>query len=156
MRGGNLKATADGERQAFPEMEPAKHETRSQVDLSFAGVRAVLEIGVVDFEFGPELAVEVILKSVVPGIGAANFGFIAGGKRCAERALQIEVAEAFAVSDGGSDDGVGGAVGVLPGRQGGLEESSEDVIAVLLVGGEDAVLHKKTPVAEPVLNRWAV
>ena len=101
VRGGDLKAATDGERQTFPEVEPAKHETRRQVDLGFAVVGTVLEMGVVDFEFGPELAVEVILKRIVPGEGAADFGFTAGWKRGAECALKIEVAEAFAVGDGG-------------------------------------------------------
>ena len=72
VRGRELGATTGGDAERFQRWEAAEHETRRQVDLGFAGVRAVLVIiGVVDFELGPELAVKVILEGVVPGVGAS-------------------------------------------------------------------------------------
>jgi len=156
VRGGDLKAPANAETEALVEVEAAEDDAGGHEDLGFAVVRAIVVMRVVHFQFRPESAADVVLERVVPGIGVADFVLVAGGKSYAKGALNIETVESLTVSDGGSDDGVGGAILVLAGGKSGLEEGGEDVVAILFVGGEKSIFDQEAPVAETVFDRRIV
>lgn len=54
------------------------------------------------------------------------------------------------------DDGVGGTVLALAGRECHLQEGRQDVVSVLFVGGGETIFAQETPIAEAVLDFWIV
>ena len=77
---------------------------------------------VVHFHFRPEFSIKVILKGIVPRIGATNLGFVAGRQSHTQGALNVESSEALPISNGRRDDSVGRSILVLTRRQSRLEE----------------------------------
>ena len=156
VRGGDLESAADAQPESLPEVEPSKHDTWCHEHLRLAVVGTVVEMGVVHFEFRPESSSDVILQRVVPWVGIANLGLVARGETDAECALSAEAPETLAVGNRRRNDRIGCAILMLPGRHSGLEEGSQDVISVFLVGRQDAVLDEEPPVAKAILHSRVV
>src|SRR5579871_783588 len=99
------------------QVQPANDQARRNEILLHAVVRPILKKGGVQFHLGPQFLEAVILKCVVPKVGAPDQVGIGNWKTNSESSLRIEVAEAFSVSYRRCDDGMQGAVFILPGRQ---------------------------------------
>src|ERR1700691_634505 len=72
------------------------------------------------------------------------------GERDSDRGLEVKVTEAFTKGDSRGEDGVPVTIRVGAGRHAEAHECGENVVAVLLVGGEDSILHQERPVSEAV------
>ena len=134
-------------------MKIAKHNPRGDEDLGLAMVGAVLEVGVVRLHVRPKFLGNVVLERIVPDKSPANLSLVGGRKRSAEGSLNVEPSKALPVRDGRRKNRLQGPILVLACGQGGLEEGSQDVVAMLFICGGDPVFDEKTPVAEPVLQR---
>lgn len=142
---GGLKAEASGEAGTGfgflrVESELTSHYPRGKEGLNLAVVRAAVPGGGVDLEFGPEIFAEVILGGCIAGDGAASCGRIAGRKSAAEIGDDVEPAEAFASRKSRINAGVGCSVFVAAGGERSDNEGGQQVIPMLLIRREDAVL----------------
>src|SRR5438132_11157854 len=147
---------ADGDCQSLPQMDPSDDQARGHEDLSLPTARAVLEMRVVHFDFRPELSIQVVLKSVVPGIRAADRNLIARWQGHAKSTLDIERSEALPVSDRRRDDGVSRSVLVLPRWECRLEKRRQNVLSLFLIRRKNPVLHEEAPIAESIPHRAVV
>src|SRR5205085_9718145 len=111
--------------------------------LLFAVVGPVVKKDTVYFQFRPKLAQQSVLNGGVVGDGRAEAADVAHGHGDSQRALRIESAPTFPEGDGGRDDGVLRTIFVGDGRNRPAEESGDDVVARLLVAGEETVLQKE-------------
>src|SRR5258708_15134222 len=104
MGGGNLVATTDAEAQSLSHVKSADDEPGSNEILFPAIVLAILKKSRVKFNFRPQLPQDPILKSIVQQVVSPNQVRIGDWQGHSEGTLYIEVAEAFSVGDGRSDD----------------------------------------------------
>src|SRR5690348_12123468 len=150
MSGGDLHAAAKGQAKPVPQFEPANDHPGSDENLLLAVILALLEESGIQLYFGPKLLEHMVLKSIVPDIISADQIRICRWKPNAESALRVEILESFAIGNCGRDYGVERAVRVRARRQARAEERRQDVVAVLLICGEQTVLDVEREVSEPI------
>lgn len=118
--------------------EFAEHETRCKKGLDFPVFGAAVPSGSIDLQLRPDVLLNVILENLIGGEGTTDRCGVACGERTTNGHHSIEFAEAFATGDGGSDGGVGRSVFITSGRDGCGNVGAEEVVAVLLISGENA------------------
>src|SRR5437899_9455735 len=129
---------------------------RGSGKLESAPSSAVPEKAVSPLDFRPELSIQVVLKSVVPGIRAADRNLIARWQGHAKSTLDIERSEALPVSDRRRDDGVSRSVLVLPRWECRLEKRRQNVLSLFFIRRKNAVLHEDAPIAESIPHQAVV
>src|SRR5690348_2277443 len=150
MSGGDLHAAAKGQAKPVPQFEPANDHPGSDENLLLAVILALLEESGIQLYFGPKLLEHLVLKSIVPDIISADQIRIGRWKANAESALRVEILESFAVGNCGRDYGIERAVRVRASRQARADECGQNVIAVFLVCGKQAVLDVEREIAETI------
>src|SRR5580704_357745 len=97
---GKLVANTDQCFEPPEKRDPAQNQSRRKQHLVFAMVLSVRPVGIVNFEFRPEELKNVILERYVNSERVANDSGIGKRVSLTDRELHIEVAPAFASSDG--------------------------------------------------------
>ena len=160
---GDLLPDAEGEAETagfagdgiVRQWDAADDDAGSSVGGVLSVIGSALEVAGVEFELRPEETSEAcagnaVLEGCVPGDGVAETLGVANGERAAGGGGDGEVAPAFAQAECRGDDGAAASVAVFAGGNGGGEVSSHNLVAVLLVAGEDAVLGVERHVSESV------
>ena len=158
VRHGKLAADANQHGQAPPHGESAQDDPGGDEKLIQPLVLAVRPVGVVGFDFGPENLGDPVLQHGVDeqrGAGSGGSGAVVRDGD-AYGALEVEIAPAFAESDSrGEGEVVAGKI-LAAGGRGETGEQAQGVVALLFVGGEQAILEQEILIGPTGLGRRSV
>ena len=150
----DLEAAADRHANSFRQHESSGHNSRSDIVQRLSGVLSILIVRGVEFDLRPELLHHAVLQGVIPEVVPPIDKFVGRGILDTEGSLDIEVAVALAIRNGRRNRRRIGprhlAVRIGSGGDAPAQKRRQDVIPVLFVSGEDAVLDQECNIARPV------
>lgn len=150
---GDLAAEADGQANPIPNRQPPDYEARRQEHLVFAFPRAVRPISIVDIQIRPQDLDQLVLERRIEEdrrARASSPGAVVGDGD-SDSALNVKIAPSLAARQRGRDCIMAGRIVVASGRRLQSQEPGQDVIPAVFIGGENAILDKKTFIRETVL-----
>ena len=100
----DLIGDAEVELHTVVDLKTAKHNARAHKELVSVGAHAARPLSVVKGEFRPEIGGNMVLQGQAAVDRGADRMLIGGRDRHANRSLDIEITEADAARDRGSDD----------------------------------------------------
>lgn len=89
----------------------------------------------------------MLLRDRVPDDCAPHLLYAIDGQNAAQRGLDVKAAPSFPASQRWCQHGAWPTVLVGAGWNATAEKCSQDVVALLLIGGEDAIFHQEADIA---------
>src|SRR5438876_8345617 len=146
---GGLIAEADDGSDPFPDRNSAKNQSCCHGPLIFVfrRSRAIYPMGVAELDLGPEILETIWLERCIPDDRHADCLFVPVGNTRAHSALNVKALPPRSPTlTGGKRRGIDDLFRRErsdPSRNGHAEESSQNIVSMFLIGGDDPVLQQE-------------